>query len=103
MSRHVLKTLFMIVGAMLGAWFVHLSVLDPAQTATGPWTTPTNLSGSGAASQPIIAAGPDGTLHALWWDAVAGEQYAYTNVVSDTWNRPITLRSILGQRIVTTD
>src|SRR5689334_15392954 len=39
------------------------------------WSPPVNLSQSGAASAPVIAAEADGTLHALWWDKFDGTKY----------------------------
>ena len=56
----------------------------PGPVGDTPWGTVVNLSRSGAASQPAIAAAPDGTLHVLWWDAAEGEQYARTTNASDT-------------------
>jgi hypothetical protein len=62
-----------------------------------------NVSASGAASQPVVAAAPDGTLHALWWDAVAGEQYARTAGKENAWSKPVTVAGIFGLRTVSTD
>ncbi len=75
-----------------------------AQTQISPWTTPVNISRSGAASQPVVVAVPDGTLYALWWDAVEGEQYARTTSVTETaWTKPIAVPAILGERQIVTN
>jgi hypothetical protein len=36
------------------------------------WGEPVNLSRSGAASKPVLFAGPDGTLQVFWWDQLDG-------------------------------
>jgi hypothetical protein len=36
------------------------------------WSDPVNLSHSGAASEPVVAASPDGTLQVFWWDQLDG-------------------------------
>jgi hypothetical protein len=36
------------------------------------WSEPINLSRSGAASEPAVVAGPDGTLQVFWWDQLDG-------------------------------
>jgi len=58
-----------------------------------------NISKSGAASQPIITVAPDGTLHALWWDAIEGEKYARgTGITQTLWSKPVTVPAIVGKR-----
>jgi hypothetical protein len=77
-----------------------LTITVVAQTANSPWTTPVNLSRAGAGSQPVIVVSPDGTLHALWWDAIDGIQYARTtgSVTSTTWTDPVAVSAIVGAR-----
>jgi len=36
------------------------------------WSEPVNLSRSGAASEPVVVAAPDGTLQVFWWDQLDG-------------------------------
>ena len=43
-----------------------------AQTVAESWSTPVNLSQSGAASTPIAIPAPDGALRVFWWDRVEG-------------------------------
>lgn len=70
-----------------------------AQSIESPWQQPANLSLSGAASQARLAAAPDGTLHAVWWDTEEGEQYSYTTDASGTaWAQPIALAEVYGRR-----
>lgn len=77
---------------------------------------PANLSRSGAASDPAIVAGPDGSLHAFWWDQfdglmVADGEVSVSRVTSgteeivtlhDTWwePRPVSLPVATTPRIV---
>lgn len=75
-----------------------------AQTSAPPWSEPVNLSQSGAASQPVIVTAPDGTLHVLWWDSIAGEQSAHTTgVISSSWTSPVAVPAILGSRKLDTE
>ena len=70
-----------------------------AQSGESSWSTPTNISRSGAASSPVIAAAPDGKLHALWWDSAEGEEYAQTtNVTGTVWTEPVVVPQIFGAR-----
>ena len=68
-----------------------------SQAQNDVWSPPVNLSQSGAASAPVIAAEADGTLHAVWWDKFDGTKYAY--FTSDKgWSKPVTVASIVGAR-----
>ena len=70
-----------------------------AQSGDSPWTTPVNVSQSGAASQPVIATAPNGMLYALWWDSLEGELYARTTSVTGTiWTAPTSVEQIVGKR-----
>jgi len=64
------------------------------------WSPPVNLSQSGAASAPVIAAEADGTLHVLWWDKFDGTKYAYFTV-DKGWSKPVTVSAIVGARPTT--
>ncbi len=64
------------------------------------WTPAVNVSQSGTALNPVIAAAPNGVLHVLWWDDLDGEQYARTNLTSTVWTRPVNVPQIIGQRQV---
>ncbi len=61
------------------------------------WSPPVNLSQSGAASAPVIAAEADGTLHILWWDKFDGAKYAYYTA-DKGWSKPVTVATIVGAR-----
>ncbi len=94
--------------ALLAAMAVVLCYLAPAlaslaQTDDTPWTKPVNLSKSGAASLPVIAVGPDGSMHAMWWDAVSGQQYMRLGITSTTWTTPTVVPAIFGERRILTD
>ena len=75
-----------------------------AQSAQGPWTAATNLSGSGSASQPLVAVAPDGTRHTVWWDKFDGTRYvrlAPAGSVTDTApTRVIPVPTIFGAKKV---
>jgi hypothetical protein len=94
--RIVLLVLSLVI--VLG---VGLAARSLAQAADGPWTIPANVSKSGAAFQPVIAAAPNGVLHVLWWDPLEGEQYARTTgVTSTTWTKSVGVEPIVGKREV---
>lgn len=96
MYTRYLKRLVIVFTFVLGLIVVsHVR----AQSTQEPWQPPSNVSQSGAASQPIIAAAPDGSLHAMWWDATEGEQYARTiTPTATTWTKPIGMPDIVGLR-----
>lgn len=66
---------------------MHATAPAFAQTPANLWSVLVNLSGSGAASQPVAFAAPDGTLQAFWWDRFDG----LTTVVGsgETWSAPL--------------
>lgn len=99
-TKPILVLLFVSLLVLSGGSIWHAL----AQTPTSPWMTPVNISRSGAASQPVVVAAPNGILHALWWDAVDGERYARTTNVTETvWTSPITVSAILGERQIVTN
>ena len=58
-----------------------LAVLFPAhpgQAAGIAWSAPALITSSDTASRPSVAISPDGTIHAIWWDAKIGEMYSHT-------------------------
>ena len=96
MDRRFFRIIIAGTAALLGLGSL-FAVRILAQSGDTPWGTVVNLSRSGAASQPAIAAAPDGTLHVLWWDAAEGEQYARTTNASDTaWTPPEAIPAIFG-------
>jgi hypothetical protein len=55
------------------------------------WSTPENLSRSGAASSPVIVTVPNGRLRVIWWDQFDGLMVADGTLrleESDTWSTP---------------
>src|SRR5512139_1770653 len=74
---------------------VAFTVRARAQSIESPWQQPSNISLSGAASQARLVVAPDGTLHAVWWDAEEGEQYSYTTDTGGTgWARSIAMSDV---------
>jgi hypothetical protein len=70
-----------------------------AQTGMEGWSTPINLSRSGAASQPRIVASPTGDLQAFWWDQFEGlVTSVYTN---GAWSEPLAT-SMFGDELTNT-
>ncbi|MCA9968838.1 MAG: exo-alpha-sialidase [Anaerolineales bacterium] len=59
-----------------------------AQPGSGAddWSTPTNLSQSGAAVSPALVVAPDGVYHLFWQDTLAG--YVYTSGDGASWAPP---------------
>jgi len=95
------RRMILLISSLVIALGVGLAARSLAQAADGPWAIPSNVSKSGAASQPVIAAAPNGTLHVLWWDPLEGEQYVRTTgVTSTTWTPPVGIEPIVGKREV---
>jgi hypothetical protein len=99
-TRRKLNLLFI---ALLSVCFVQWPTVQVARAADSPWTVPVNLSASGAASQPVVAVGPDGSMHVMWWDSVAGEQYAHVGVTETIRSEPLTVSEIVGARLINID
>jgi hypothetical protein len=97
-SRSIHRKPVILIIALVCAVTV-FTALANAQSPESPWNVPANVSRSGAASQSELAASPDGTLHAVWWDPQEGEQYAYTTDISGTiWTIPVTVPEVFGRR-----
>lgn len=58
-----------------------------AQSTDEIWSTPQNISRSGAASNPLAVKDSNGTVHIIWQDLVAGNTYAYGDGVQ--WSEPV--------------
>src|SRR5512136_208761 len=98
MSSKTLGLFVLLVLVGLAGLVLLPSRTSAAQTGQALWTQPVNVSRSGAASQPALAAEPGGTLHLLWWDAVDGEQYARTTSITGTlWTEPAQVPQIVGR------
>jgi hypothetical protein len=61
-----------------------------AQSATGPWTDPVNLSKSGSSNDPSIVIDSAGIVHAVWVDDHAG--YIYSEREMNQWSPPTPVR-----------
>jgi len=70
------------------------------EAQNGIWSAPVNLSQSGAASAPVMAAEANGDLHVLWWDKFDGTKYAFFTR-DKGWSKPVTVNSIIGTRAST--
>jgi hypothetical protein len=57
-----------------------------AQTDTGGWSNPVNLSNSGKTEQSFITADSSGVMHAFWLDKLNGMQYSHSG--TDGWSAP---------------
>ncbi|HET7377399.1 MAG TPA: sialidase family protein, partial [Anaerolineae bacterium] len=80
--------------ALGGIMFIQVA----AQSSTSPWTPPINVSQSGAASQPVIAAAPNGSLYVMWWDTAEGELFARADLTSTNWTQPASVPPVYGLR-----
>lgn len=72
-----------IVVMILTALLLINSACPVAAQSDDVWGTPINVSRSGAATQPVLIAGSDGTARALWWDAFEG--IATARYDGETW------------------
>jgi hypothetical protein len=103
MTKVTLDKLYLLFIAVLSASLARLSLPATTYSAGSPWTAPQNLSVSGAASQPVVAAAPDGSTHVLWWDSISGEQYVHIGVTDTKRITPTTLSDIYGDRTLSLD
>lgn len=98
-GRTALKILVIMLGAILLGGLRSAS----AQSGIEPWTTPLNLSKSGAASQPVIAVDPGGVLHAFWWDSVLGELHSTVGLTQSEPGAQTILPDVYGGKLDTVD
>lgn len=103
MTRNTLRKFNLLFIALLSVSLARWHIPEIARSAESPWTTPLNLSVSGAASQPAVTAGPDGSLHVVWWDSVSGEQYLRVGVTDTQRGQPVVIPEIFSDRTVTVD
>lgn len=103
MTRNNLRKFNLLFIAFLSVCLAQGYIPKTARSAETPWTTPLNLSVSGAASQPALTAGPDGSLHVVWWDSVSGEQYLHVGVTETQRGAPVVIPEVFGDRTVTVD
>ncbi len=96
--RIAVVAVVMVLSALIGVSTEPVRVM--AQSSSEVWAQPINLSNSGAASQPVIAAESNGTLHALWWDKFDGTKYAFYSPKKNGWSTPVTVFAIVGGRTI---
>jgi hypothetical protein len=82
------------LSAILIAFLWLLLWANPASRAAGQsggteWTTPVNLSQSGAAGDVVAVEDSEGTIHVLWRDEIAG--FVYTRSEDEGWAAPATV------------
>jgi hypothetical protein len=58
-----------------------------AQTSDDGWTTPVNLSHSGATTDPVMVIDSEDVLHIIWTDEFAG--FVYTSGDGTNWSEPV--------------
>lgn len=75
-----------------------LAINVQAQTAEQEWTTPVNLSQSGAASDPITVSSSDERLHILWEDSFNG--FVYSQGDGDTFSEPVAAPFPFGREVI---
>ena len=66
-----------------------------AQTSTGRWETPVNLSQSGATSNPQFVVDSEGIFHVLWVDAYS--DFGYISGDGIEWNDPVPAKGPYGE------
>jgi hypothetical protein len=87
-TRHLQHSMrFLLLALFLLPWVVWAPSPASAQTRTALWSVPVNISRSGAASQPVVFAAPDGLLQAFWWDRFDGLMTAVRS--GEAWSEPL--------------
>jgi hypothetical protein len=94
--------LLIIVATLVSvqAPYAHASSNTPNKPAL---SEPVNLSQSGGAIDPLIAAAPNGDMMSLWWDVLDGTRYS-RSVISGTtrvWSPPQALPAVTGGQDLT--
>lgn len=88
-------TLALLISASAGG----LGSQTMAQSNDIRWTAPVNISRSGAASELVLIAGPEGMLQAFWWDQFDGVMTATYD--GEAWSRAtqasIIVVSVVGE------
>jgi hypothetical protein len=80
--------LFFLVGLLYGFQLDnHPQVM--AQVEEMEWSTPANLSQSGAVSDILVLEDSEGVMHVLWRDEIAG--FVYSRREDDSWTTPVTV------------
>jgi len=80
-KRCCTRWLFVVL-ILFGLPLMSVSLQALAQSDEDIWTTPVNLSHSGAGSSPAIVVEPDGSLRIFWWDQFDGLMVADGTVSS---------------------
>ena len=84
----ILKNICTLIWALLLSL---LSYSEGSAQSAPEWLNPTNLSKSGAASQPRLLATPDGGLQAFWWDRFDGLMTSLAGP-DGVWSEPVVAR-----------
>lgn len=99
----VRRWIYLVVG--LSVLAVILAILGRAATVraqsdSGLWNDPVNISSSGSATSATIAAESNGQIHVMWWDKFDGTKYSYRGGAG-SWSKPANIPGIFGQRVRT--
>jgi hypothetical protein len=100
-SATVVRTVAAVV--LLASLLVRAPAVAQDEPANPLWSEPVNLSRSGSASKPLVAAAPgdDGVVQAFWWDRFDGVTTAIYDPVRAEWQpaapAPIVLTSVVGE------
>ncbi|MCI0395256.1 MAG: exo-alpha-sialidase [Chloroflexi bacterium] len=74
-----------------------VAVRVAAQSGNGSWSTPVNISQSGAATSPQIVVDASGTVHVVWQDSLAG--FVYMRGDGETWDSATPVELPFGRQI----
>ena len=91
------RMFFLMALLLFGLYHAGLFGRAAAESPAELWSVPTNLSRSGAASQPRIAVAPEGSLQAFWWDRFDG----LTTSVRDEkgWSAPVVAPIVISETV----
>jgi hypothetical protein len=84
--RHsLMKPISILIASFILITFLPSSTL--AQSSFDPWSSPLNLSHSGAATDPVMVVDSEGVIHVIWLDEFDGPMY--TKGDGKNWDPPI--------------
>jgi len=85
--KRIHKYIILLIGIVCSLIFAQFqSHYTFAQSGSGTWFPPVNISKSGGVSTPTLIVDPNGVFHLIWQDEFAG--FVYSHGDGQTWSEP---------------